>query len=60
MAKYKTFSWKKMIWKGVEIFVYAGIGGLISYLLKLPQTETIIAVVALLKVAQNYIKNRTL
>lgn len=54
----KTFDWKKTLMKGVEIFAYGGIGALISYLSGLPQTETIVAAIAGLKMLQNYIKHK--
>ena len=47
-----------MIWKGIEIFCYGGIGALIAWLSDLPQTETVIAAIAVLKMIQNYLKNR--
>lgn len=59
MAK-KKFSIKKMLLKGLEIFVYGGIGALISYLSGLPQTETVVISISVLKMVQNLIKNRNL
>ena len=44
--------------KVIEIFVYGGVGALISYFTGLPQTETVITVIAILKAIQNYLKNR--
>jgi len=58
MQKRKVFSWKKMIWKGIEIFCYGGIGALIAWLSDLPQTETVIAAIAVLKMIRNYLKHR--
>jgi len=51
------YEWKKTIWKGVQIFVFGGIGALIAYLTGLPPTETVIAAVAVLKMVQNWIKH---
>jgi len=53
-----AFDWKKTLMKGVEIFVYGGIGALISYLSGLPQTETIVAAIAILKMFQNWLKHK--
>jgi predicted benzoate:H+ symporter BenE len=50
------YSWKKTIWKGVQIFVFGGIGALVSHLSGLPPTETIIAAIAILKMLQNWLK----
>jgi hypothetical protein len=50
---------KKTALKGAEIFVFGGIGALIAYLSGLPATPTIIFATAGLKMAENYIKNRT-
>ncbi|HDM77484.1 MAG TPA: hypothetical protein ENG51_13605 [Deltaproteobacteria bacterium] len=58
MQKRKVFSWKKMIWKGIEIFCYGGIGALISWLAELPQTETVVVAIAVLKMIRNYLKHR--
>ena len=59
MAK-KTFKFSITFLKGIEIFIYGGIGALVSYLSGLPQTETVIAAIAVLKMVQNYIKNKDL
>ena len=54
---YEEYDAWKTLWKGFQIFVMGGVGALISYLSGLPSTETIIATVAVLKMAQNYLKN---
>ena len=53
----QEYDYKKTLWKGFQIFVFGGIGAGISYLAGLPSTETIIIVVAVLKMAQNYLKH---
>lgn len=50
------YDWKKTVWKGAQIFVFGGIGALVSYLSGLPATETIIAAIAVLKMLQNFLK----
>ena len=57
MGKLK-YNWKKTLLKRIEIFVYGGVGAIISYLGNLPQTETIVFAIAFLKMIQNYIKHR--
>jgi len=52
------YDWKKTVVKGLEIFIYGGIGALISYLSGLPQTETIVAAIAILKMFQNWLKHK--
>ncbi len=49
---------KKTIRKAVEIFLYAGAGAVISYLTELPQTETVVLVIALLTALRNYLKHK--
>lgn len=51
------YNWKITAWKGIQIFVFGGVGAIISYLLGLPPTETILVTVAVLKMLQNVIKN---
>ena len=60
MATKNKFKFGLMFKKGLEIFIYGGIGALVSYLSGLPQTETVIAAIAVLKMVQNYIKNKDL
>lgn len=50
------YDWKKTVWKGVQIFVFGGIGALASYLSGLPPTETVITAIAVLKMLQNFLK----
>ncbi len=52
------YEFKKTLLKAVEIFVYGGIGALISYLTKLEPTSTVVATIAVLKAIQNYLKHR--
>jgi len=52
-----SYSWKKGAVKLLEIFAYAGIGGLLSYFSKQPQTPTIILTIAALKWLANLIKH---
>ncbi len=52
------YDWKKTLIKGLEIFVYAGIGGLISYFSGLEPTPTVTATIAVLKMIQNYVKHK--
>ena len=51
------YDYKKTLYKGFQIAVMGAFGALISYLGGLPSTETIIITVALLKMAQNYLKH---
>lgn len=57
-TKSKKYDFKKTLIKGLEIFIYGGVGALISYLSNLPQTETIVIAIAVLKMAQNYFKHK--
>ena len=43
--------------KGALIFVYGGIGAIISWLTSLPETETIGITILLLTMLQNFIKH---
>lgn len=52
-----TYEWKKTAWKGVQIFVFGGLGALVAYLTNLPVTETTVIAIAVFKMAQNFIKN---
>jgi hypothetical protein len=52
------YDFKKTLMKGAEIFVFGGLGAIIAELGSLPQTETIIVATILLKMLENYIKNR--
>lgn len=52
------YDFKKTLLKGLEVFVYGGLGSIIAYLGDLPQTETVVLAVILLKMLENYIKNR--
>ena len=58
MAKKRGYDWKITLRKGIEVFIYGGIGALISWLSGMPKTETVIATVTLLKMLQNYLKHR--
>lgn len=51
-----NYDWKVTLWKGFQIFAFGGIGALIAYLTGLPQETTIVAVIAILKMVQNYLK----
>jgi len=59
MVKKKSnkYDVNKTLIKGVEMFVYGGIGALISYLANLPQTQTIIISSMVLKMIHNYLKH---
>ena len=52
------WNWKITLRKGIEVFLYGGVGALISWLSGMPQTETIVATIAILKMIQNYLKHR--
>ena len=52
------WDWKITLRKGAEVFIYGGIGALIAWLTEFPQTETVVATIAVLKMLQNYIKHR--
>ena len=53
-----AYDWKKTALKGLEVFVYAGIGGLVSWLSGMPQTQTIVLTVMILKMLRNYLKHK--
>lgn len=54
-----TYSFKKTLLKGVEIFVMGGIAYLITYLSNLSQKpEYLVLVIAILKMIHNYLKNK--
>ena len=55
--KLNKYDVNKTLIKGVEMFVYGGIGALISYLANLPQTQTIIISSMVLKMIHNYLKH---
>ncbi len=57
MSEIYGYDWKKTVWKGIQIFVFGGIGAFISHLSGFPATETIIIAIAVLKMLQNLIKN---
>lgn len=52
-----SYDWKKGAIKLLEIFAYAGIGGLISYFSKLDATPTVILTIAALRWLANYLKH---
>ena len=52
------YSLRKTIWKAVKVFIYGGIGAVISWLSGLPQTETVVFVTAILTAINNWLKNR--
>ncbi len=52
-----NYDYKKTLVKGATIFVFGGIGAIVSYLTGLPQTETVAAATILLTMAQNYLKH---
>jgi len=55
----KKYSVKKTIIKGLEIFLMGGISYLITYLTNLPdKPEIVLLILAILKMVQNYLKNR--
>ena len=58
MVTKNKFKFGLMFKKGLEIFIYGGIGALISYLSGLPETETVMLSIAILKMVQNFVKNR--
>lgn len=51
------YDYKKTLLKGALIFVYGGIGAIVSYLTGLPQTQTVAAAAILLTMVQNYVKH---
>ncbi|MEM1973254.1 MAG: hypothetical protein QXN68_00530 [Thermoplasmata archaeon] len=54
----KEYDVKITIKKGLETAIMGAVGALISYLTSLPPTETIIATTAILKMIENYLKNK--
>ena len=60
MTKKKNlgYDWKITVRKGIEVFIYGGIGALISWLGNFPPTETVMLTIAILKMIQNYLKHR--
>ena len=56
----KQYNVWKGLWKVVEIFIYAGLGGLLAYYSKQPQTPTIVLTVAFLKWFTNFLKHSNL
>jgi len=53
----QEYDWTKTVSKGIQIGLLGALGALIAHYGGLPQTETIIIVVAVLKMAQNYLKH---
>ena len=51
-------NWKITALKFGEIVFFGAIGSLIAYLTGLPQSETIVACIAILKALENYLKHR--
>ena len=58
MPKKRRYDWRITVRKGLEVFVYGGLGALIAWLGNFPKTETVVAAIALLKMLQNYLKHR--
>ena len=58
MGRKRVYDWKITLRKGFEVFIYGGLGALIAWLSNMPKTETIVAVIAICKMLQNYLKHR--
>lgn len=58
LGKKKKYDPKITLKKGIQVFLYGGIGYLISYLSGLPQTETIVVTITILTILKNYLKHR--
>jgi len=58
MGRKRAYDWKITLRKGIEVFIYGGVGALISWLANMPRSETIVAIIAVLKMIQNYLKHR--
>ena len=58
MVKKKEYNPWITIRKAIEVGIYGAIGAWISWLSGMPQTETVIATIMILKALQNYLKHR--
>ena len=56
--KENDYDWTVTLWKALTVFIFGGIGALLQYLTGLPQTETIIIVIAILTALENYLKHK--
>ena len=57
MGKFDVYELKKTLWKGSQIFIVAGLGGLVSFFSGLPATETTVFAIALFAMLKNFVKN---
>ena len=56
MANKNKYDWKKTAWKTAKVFIFGGIGGVVSWLSGLPLSPSILISIAVLTAIQNYYK----